>query len=142
MCYKALNMVSLDRESRNLQVRMTALNGAADSCMYTYSSSWIDQEFVRYKGNALLAYNVDKDEWILSQLDTEHLSNDLANNATVQGTLNALFPLPTIDTDASSMTNNHTGNFVTPATYCLTIVSYVQADLLTNSILDELNQLM
>lgn len=142
MCYKALNMVSLDRESRNLQVRMTALNGAADSCMYTYSSSWIDQEFVRYKGNALLAYNVDKDEWILSQLDTELLSNDLANNATVQGTLNALFPLPTIDTDASSMTNNHTGNFVTPATYCLTIVSYVQADLLTNSILDELNQLM
>ena len=151
MAYKCLNMVSVDRAARNLQVRMAELNGAADSCMYTYSSSWINTAFTTLKGNALLAYNRDRDEWITNNLRLTGTSSmgdwngkdircvDLANNASTQAALNTYFPTVVIDTrdDITSSTANHTGNFVTPATYCLTIVQFVEATLVNESILVE-----
>lgn len=142
MMYKCLNMVSLSRKERNLQVRMAELNGAPDSCMYTFSASWINTAFPNYKGNGLLAYNRDRDEYITENLrltkDGQDIrSADLGNSATTKAVLDALFPLPVIDTDATASKHEHTGNFYTPATYCRTIVQYVQATLVNEAILEE-----
>ncbi len=54
--YKALNMVTLDKVSRNLSLRMVSgVNSVKDSCMYTFDSAWIDV-FSAHKAGCLIAY--------------------------------------------------------------------------------------
>lgn len=54
--YRALNIITLDKTSRNLAVRMVAGdNGVKDSCMYTFNSAWIDV-FSAKKASCLIAY--------------------------------------------------------------------------------------
>ena len=55
--YKCLNLIALNYEDRNLQMRMAGGdNGALETSMYTYNSAWID-EFGIVKGYTLIAWD-------------------------------------------------------------------------------------
>lgn len=140
--YKCLNMVSVDYASRNLQVRMAAQNGRSDTSTYTYSASWIDVIFPYFKSTALLTYNTTRDSGALDLLvaDTAEdrcidlYNRDYNREATAQSQLTQYFRQITVSTGA--------GHFYTPATYCLTITSYVQYDLGANSLMEELQSMI
>lgn len=137
--YKCLNMVSVDYAARNLQVRMAAQNGRQDTSTYTYSDSWINVAFPYFKSTALLTYNTTRDSGAVDLLDDNDLCIDLYNQkygreATAQSQLSEFFRQITVSTN--------TGTFYTPATYCLTIVSYVQYDLGANSLMEELQSMI
>lgn len=54
--FSALKMVTLDKYSRNLSVRMVSgVNAVKDSCMYTFDAAWIDV-FSATKATTLVAY--------------------------------------------------------------------------------------
>lgn len=127
--YKILNMVGFNYAERNLQVRMASgINGAADSCTFTYSSTWSDTTFsTSYKGNALIAYNVDKDPGAASE--------------SVMKYDNSVFTPANLVTIATGNANGTgwTGNYYTPYAYCQSIVQAVQNDLRVNSLIAEQN---
>lgn len=136
--YKCLNMVSVDYAARNLQVRMAALNGRQDTSTYTYSDSWINTVFPYFKSTALITYNANRDTNALDLLDRTDLCIDLyyskyGTEATAQSQLTEFFRTITVSSGQ--------GTFYTPATYCLTIVSYVQYDLGANSLMEELQRM-
>lgn len=136
--YKCLNMVSVDYAARNLQVRMAALNGRQDTSTYTYSDSWINTVFPYFKSTALITYNTNRDTNALDLLDETDLCIDLyyskyGTEATAQSQLTEFFQTITVSSGQ--------GTFYTPATYCLTIVSYVQYDLGANSLMEELQRM-
>ena len=137
--YKCLNMVSVDYAARNLQVRMAAQNGRQDTSTYTYSNSWINVAFPYFKSTALLTYNTTRDSGAVDLFDANNLCIDLYNQkygreATAQSQLTEFFRQITVTTN--------TGTFYTPATYCLSIVSYVQYDLGANSLMEELQSMI
>ena len=137
--YKCLNMVSVDYAARNLQVRMAAQNGRQDTSTYTYSDSWINVAFPYFKSTALLTYNTTRDSGAVDLFDANNLCIDLYNQkygreATAQSQLTEFFRQITVTTN--------TGTFYTPATYCLSIVSYVQYDLGANSLMEELQSMI
>lgn len=125
--YKVLNMVGFNYAERNIQVRMAAgVNGAADSCTFTYSSTWSDTTFsTTYKGNALIAYNVDKDPGAAAIVKY--------NNSTF--TPASLVTIAVGNADGTGWD----GNYYTPYAYCLSIVTAVQTDLQQNSLIAEIN---
>ncbi len=133
MVYKSLNMVSLDKAARNLQVRMAAFNGRQDTSTYTYDSSWIDGAFMYYRNNALIAYNENRDAGAFDLLDRTNTCKALVKEATGQSQLNGVFPTVNVP--------NKQGHYYTPATYSLTIVNYVQYELGANSLIEELDQI-
>ena len=125
--YKVLNMVGFNYAERNMQVKMASgVNGAADSCTFTYSSTWSDTTFsTTYKGKALIAYNVDRDpgaakivKWDNSKFTPASLAEIAVGEADGSG---------------------WKGNYYTPFAYCLSIVDAVQGDLRQNSLIAELN---
>ena len=137
--YKCLNMVSVDYAARNLQVRMAAQNGRQDTSTYTYSNSWINVAFPYFKSTALLTYNTTRDSGAVDLFDANNRCIDLYNQkygreATAQSQLTEFFRQITVTTN--------TGTFYTPATYCLSIVSYVQYDLGANSLMEELQSMI
>lgn len=72
--YRALNIITLDKVSRNLAVRMVAgENGVKDSCMYTFSSAWIDV-FSANKAGCLIAY-ADKKTNTNPNIHSEYVNN-------------------------------------------------------------------
>ncbi len=78
--FKCINVVSLNYEDRNLQLRMMdGTNGALDSCMYTYNSQWID-EFGIVKGYTLIAWERDRLPGGYGQVYLGELTDDLIIN--------------------------------------------------------------
>lgn len=111
--FKCLNLIALNYEDRNLQLRMASgTNGALDSCMYTYNSEWID-EFGATKGYTLIAYKTASWEGAWSRL-----SRDPVPETPTQ-------PIVAGRADGS----NWSGNFYTPANFCEWIVLRSQARL-------------
>lgn len=124
--YKILNMVGFNYAERNLQVKMAAgVNGAADSATFTYSATWIETTFVAYKGNALLAYNVDRDPGAESivKYGNETFTPAQIVDATI--------------TVGEADGSGWTGNYYTPYAYCMSIVEAVQTNLQQNSLMAE-----
>ena len=112
--YKCLNLVALNFEDRNLQIRMVSGdNGALDSCMYTYNSRWID-EFGSTKGYMLIAYESVRapGTWDLC------LTNGQPNDAVAVDNSNIINP---IDIGALN------ARFFTPSAFCDWIVNRSQA---------------
>ena len=58
--FRMFNMISLNKNSRNLLIRMATENGVADPCTYTYNNEWWRLTFMTYEGNYLLAFNLDE----------------------------------------------------------------------------------
>ena len=112
--YKCLNLVALNFEDRNLQIRMVSGdNGALDSCMYTYNSRWID-EFGSTKGYMLIAYESVRapGTWDLC------LTSGQPNDAVAADNSNIINP---IDIGALH------ARFFTPSAFCDWIVNRSQA---------------
>lgn len=122
--YKVLNMVSLDRASRNLQAKMPAVNGAADSGTFTYATSWYDT-FGTPKGNALIAYEATRAPGGASRIKYEAQNFSVGDLATIE--------------IGGADGNGWVGNFYTPLSYCASVVASVQQTLLTSSLEAELN---
>lgn len=57
--FRMFNMISLNKNSRNLLIRMAETNGVADPCTYTYNDEWWSQTFMTYEGNYLFAVNIE-----------------------------------------------------------------------------------
>ena len=124
MSYKALNMIPLDTASRNLQVRMPAVNGAADSCTYTYSGTWYDTPFGDNKGKALITYNINKAPGAFSILNKDAVSFDLSKLADIK--------------EGGADGKNWSGTYYTPLAFSLTLVESVSSVLLNQSLNAEL----
>ena len=109
--FKCLNLIALNYEDRNLQLRMVSgTNGALDSCMYTYNSQWID-EFGATKGYTLIAY------------EPQRAAGGF--NRVVYG---AMPDIPVqIITVGRADGSGWSGNFYTPAAFCDWIVLRSQA---------------
>lgn len=125
MAYKALNMVSFGEAERNLQVRMAAgVNGASDSCTFTYRSTWIDSTFTTYKGYALIAYLTEKDPGGANP-------NVLNTSATYNPETGVYFAVGNLSSITVGRADGvgWTGTFYTPRAYCVSIVSSVQQEL-------------
>ncbi len=99
--FLVLNILSLDRDSRNLMNRMVSGdNGVTDSCTYTFNSAWIDS-FSSHKAVNLIA-------WTQKVAKTYKGFQDAA--AVAAGTI--------VDT-----------NYMTPAAYCKYWANDVQKQL-------------
>ena len=112
--FKCLNLIALNYEDRNLQLRMVSGdNGALDSCMYTYNSQWID-EFGAVKGYMLIAYDSTRTAGTYSMVsDIEDIEpSDIINPNNLAGGV---------------------GRFFTPSAFCDWIVDRSQA-LLDNAV--------
>ena len=103
--FKCLNMVSLNYEDRNIQLRMVdGINGALDSCMYTYTSDWIEQ-FNANKGFALMTYEATRASGAWDRLVEGAVPSDLNQRR--------------IDVDGSFPNQRViSGNFYTPSAFC------------------------
>ena len=115
--FKCLNLIALNYEDRNLQLRMVSgNNGALDSCMYTYNSQWID-EFGATKGYMLIAYDSTRTPGTYSMVsDIEDIEpSDIINPNNLAAGI---------------------GRFFTPAAFCDWIVDRSQA-LLDNAVARE-----
>ncbi len=111
--FKCLNLIALNYEDRNLQLRMASgTNGALDSCMYTYNSEWID-EFSATKGYTLIAYKTASWEGAWSRMNFGALPETPTQ------------PIAAGRADGSGWS----GNFYTPANFCEWIVLRSQARL-------------
>ena len=111
--FKCLNLIALNYEDRNLQIRMASgENGALDSCMYTYNSQWID-EFGATKGYTLIAYKTASWEGAWTRMDFGAVPDS---------------PAPVI-TAGNADGSRWSGNFYTPANFCDWIVRRSQARL-------------
>ena len=123
--YKVLNMVSLDRVSRNLQAKMPAVNGAADSGTFTYTTTWYDTFGGASKGNALIAYEATRTPGGASRIITA------PKNFSV-GDLTAI-------TLGEADGSGWEGNFYTPLSYCVSLTASVQNQLKTAALDAEIN---
>lgn len=104
--FKCLNLIALNYEDRNLQLRMVSgVNGALDSCMYTYNSQWID-EFGATKGYTLIAYEATRSPGGFARMEYGSVPS-----SPVQ-------PILVGNADGSGWQ----GNFYTPAMFCEWIV--------------------
>ena len=114
--FKCLNLIALNYEDRNLQLRMVSgNNGALDSCMYTYNSQWID-EFGAVKGYMLIAYDSTRTANTFNLMYYGEVTADLIINP------------PNLSAGV--------GRFFTPAAFCDWIVDRSQA-LLDNAVARE-----
>ena len=111
--FKCLNLIALNYEDRNLQLRMASgTNGALDSCMYTYNSEWID-EFGATKGYTLIAYKTASWEGAWTRMSFGAVPDTPTQ------------PIAAGKADGSGWS----GNFYTPANFCEWIVRRSQARL-------------
>ena len=109
--YKCLNLIALNYEDRNLQMRMAGGdNGALDSCMYTYNSAWID-EFGIVKGYTLIAWEATRAPGGFDQIDFGECTDDKLINPIAVG-------------DASG---GWSARFFTPSAFCDWIVERSQS---------------
>lgn len=97
--FRMFRMVSLNRNSRNLLLRMAETNGVQDPCTYTYDKVWWQQTFMTYEGNYLFYTNIEDGGY-------ESFSKD---------------PIGTLSASGFNPT--------TPYNYCQAIVLYAQARL-------------
>ena len=98
------------------------VNGASDSCTFTYRSTWIDSTFTTYKGYALIAYLTEKDPGGASILNTSATYNPETGVYFAVGNLSSI-------TVGRADGVGWTGTFYTPTAYCVSIVSSVQQEL-------------
>lgn len=68
--FRIFNMSSHNYASRNLLVRMAAINNADDPCTYTYDGTWWSETFAKYEGYYLLAYNLEEGGYAELSYDT------------------------------------------------------------------------
>lgn len=109
--YKCLNLIALNYEDRNLQLRMASgANGALDSCMYTYNSLWID-EFGNTKGYSLIAYESNRAPGGFDQVDYGEMTDAKIVNPVSIG----------------NASGGWSARYFTPAAYCEWIVVRSQA---------------
>ncbi len=123
--YKVLNMVSLDRASRNLQAKMPAVNGAADSGTFTYTTTWYDTFGGASKGNALIAYEATRTPGGASRIITTPTNFSVGD----------LTAITLGDADGTGWE----GNFYTPLSYCVSLTASVQNQLKTAALDAEIN---
>lgn len=121
--FKCLNLIALNYEDRNLQLRMVSGedgNGALDSCMYTYNSQWID-EFGATKGYSLIAYDATRTPGTYAKVWFDEATNNAMTDSLIINPPNVA-----------------AGNvrFFTPSAFCDWIVRRSQA-LLDNAVARE-----
>ena len=109
--YKCLNLIALNYEDRNLQMRMAGGdNGALETSMYTYNSAWID-EFGIVKGYTLIAWEANRAPGGYDQIDFGECTDDKIINPIAVGDANG----------------GWSARFFTPSAFCDWIVKRSQS---------------
>ena len=109
--YKCLNLIALNYEDRNLQMRMAGGdNGALETSMYTYNSAWID-EFGIVKGYTLIAWESFRAAGGFDQIDFGECTDDKIINPIAVGDANG----------------GWSARFFTPSAFCDWIVKRSQS---------------